>query len=81
MNLPTGICRHCGEPIVGRRCNAIYCSVRCRLDAQSERLKQRRLAVEFRGLAVERQGYAHYGAPQVCEPGQRPFRPKRLDQV
>jgi hypothetical protein len=34
-------CTHCGQPIRGKRPQALYCSVRCRLDAQIERRRQR----------------------------------------
>ena len=34
-------CKHCGRPICGRRPNARYCSVQCRLAAQMERRRQR----------------------------------------
>jgi hypothetical protein len=31
------LCQHCRKAIRGRRRHALYCSVRCRLDAQMER--------------------------------------------
>jgi len=31
------VCKHCKNPIRGRRPHAVYCSVRCRLDEQMER--------------------------------------------
>jgi hypothetical protein len=34
------LCQHCQKVICGRRRQARYCSVRCRLDAQVERRRQ-----------------------------------------
>jgi hypothetical protein len=33
-------CRHCGDPILGRSPNAMYCSVQCRLAAQVDRRRK-----------------------------------------
>jgi hypothetical protein len=38
---PETRCRQCAKPIRGRGAQARYCSVRCRLDAQIERRRQR----------------------------------------